>query len=45
MDSTVVNTCTVQSEDMPYKIPGKPRGIKERLHLDGSKRHQISGVK
>lgn len=45
MDSTVVNTWTAEFEDMLYKVPGKPIGIKERSHLDGFKRHQRSSVK
>lgn len=44
MDS-VVNTWTAELEDMLYKVPGKPRGIKERSHLDGFKRHKGSDTK
>lgn len=42
---SVVNTQTAELEDMLYKVPGKPRGIKERSHLDGFQRHQGGGVK
>ena len=37
----VVNTWAAELENMLYKVPGKLKGIKERSHLDGFKKHRV----